>query len=56
MLTGLLYCGCCGNRLCYSHNTTHRKLADGTEKDYEITIYWRITADQFLGKKTEASA
>jgi len=26
------------------------------KKDYEITIYWRMTADQFLGKKTEASA
>lgn len=39
MLTGLLYCGCCGNRLCYSHNTTHRKLADGTEK---VTCFWGI--------------
>ena len=39
MLTGLLYCGCCGNRLCYSHNTTHRKLADGTEKVYNRNLY-----------------
>ena len=39
MLTGLLYCGCCGNRLCYSHNTTHRKLADGTEKVYDRNLY-----------------
>ena len=26
------------------------------KKDYEIIIYWRMNADQFLGKKTEASA
>ena len=39
MLNGLLYCGCCGNRLCYSHNTTHRKLADGTEKVYNRNLY-----------------
>ena len=39
MLTGLLYCGSCGNRLCYSHNTTHRKLADGTEKVYDRNLY-----------------
>ncbi len=26
------------------------------KKDYEITIYWRMTAEQFLGRKTEASA
>ena len=34
------------------------QLVDRIEvkKDYEITIYWRMTADQFLGKKTEASA
>ena len=34
------------------------ELVDRIEvkKDYEITIYWRMTADQFLGKKTEASA
>jgi len=23
---------------------------------YDITIHWRMTAEQFLGKKTEASA
>ena len=39
MLTGLLYCGSCGNRLCYSHNTTHRKLADGTERVYDRNLY-----------------
>lgn len=34
------------------------ELVDRIEvkKDYEITIYWRMTADQFLGKKTEARA
>ena len=24
LLTGLIFCGYCGNRLCYSHNKTHR--------------------------------
>jgi hypothetical protein len=23
---------------------------------YDITIHWRMTAEQFLGRKTEASA
>ena len=34
------------------------ELVDRIEmkKDYEITIYWRMTAEQFLGKKNEASA
>jgi len=33
------------------------QLVDRIEvkKDYEITIYWRMTAEQFLGKKNEAS-
>ena len=39
LLTGLIFCGCCGNRLSYAHNTTHRKLADGTEKFYERNLY-----------------
>ena len=34
------------------------QLVDRIEvkKDYEITIYWRMTAEQFFGKKNEASA
>ena len=39
LLTGLIFCGYCGNRLCYSHNKTHRKLADGTEKVYDRHLY-----------------
>ena len=39
LLTGLIFCGYCGNRLCYSHNKTHRKLADGTEKFYDRHLY-----------------
>ncbi|MBQ8162691.1 MAG: zinc ribbon domain-containing protein [Clostridia bacterium] len=39
LLTGLIYCGACGNRLCYTHNTTHRKLADGTPRVYERGLY-----------------
>ncbi len=34
------------------------ELVDRIEvkKDYEITIFWHMTAEQFLGKKTEESA
>ena len=39
LLTGLLFCGECGSRLCYNHNTTRRKLADGTERVYERDLY-----------------
>ena len=41
----------------HDHEEVIAKLVDRIEvkKDYEITIYWRMTADQFLGKKTEAS-
>ena len=39
LLTGLIFCGYCGNRLCYSHNKTHRKLANGTEKVYDRHLY-----------------
>ena len=39
LLTGLIFCGHCGNRLSYAHNTTHRKLADGTEKVYDRNLY-----------------
>ena len=39
LLTGLLFCGECGSRLCYSHNTTRRKLADGTLRVYDRDLY-----------------
>ena len=44
-----------------SYEAKHMLIAElvdriEVKKDYEITIYWRMTADQFLGKKTEASA
>ncbi len=39
LLTGLLFCGECGSRLCYNHNTTRRKLADGSIKIYERDLY-----------------
>ena len=39
LLTGILYCGECGNRMCYTHNTTKRKLADGTVRIYERDLY-----------------
>ena len=39
LLTRLIFCGYCGNRLCYSHNKTHRKLASGTERVYERQLY-----------------
>lgn len=44
-----------------SYEAKHMVIAElfdriEVKKNYEITIYWRMTADQFLGKKTEASA
>lgn len=39
LLTGLLFCGECGSRLCYSHNRTTRKLADGTIRVYDRDLY-----------------
>lgn len=39
LLTGLLFCGECGSRLCYSHNMTTRKLADGTIRVYDRDLY-----------------
>ena len=39
LLTGLLFGGECGSRLCYSHNTTRRKLADGTLRVYDRDLY-----------------
>ena len=39
LLSGLIFCADCGSRLTFSHNTTRRKLADGTEKFYERDCY-----------------
>ena len=39
LLTGILYCGSCGERLCFNHNTTVRTLADGTRRSYERDLY-----------------
>ncbi|MBR0514846.1 MAG: zinc ribbon domain-containing protein [Clostridia bacterium] len=39
LLTGLLFCGECGSRLCYNHNRKTKKLADGTERLYESNVY-----------------
>ena len=39
LLTGLLFCGECGSRLCYSHNTTRKKMADGSIKAYDRDTY-----------------
>lgn len=39
LLTGLLFCGDCGERLCYNHNTTVKTLADGTKRTYERDLY-----------------
>ena len=39
LLTGLLFCGECGSRLCYSHNRTTRARADGTVRVYDRDLY-----------------
>ena len=39
ILTGILFCGSCEERLCYNHNTTVRTLADGTKRAYERNVY-----------------
>ena len=44
-----------------SYEAKHMVIAQPVDrievkKDYDITIYWRMTAEQFLGKKNEASA
>ena len=39
LLTGLLYCADCGSKLCFSHNTTRRQLADGTLRLHERDLY-----------------
>lgn len=39
LLTGILFCGSCGGRLCFNHNRTTRKLADGTRRTYERDVY-----------------
>lgn len=39
LLTGILFCGSCGERLCFNHNTTVKALADGTKRSYERDVY-----------------
>lgn len=39
LLSGLIFCADCGSRLTFSHNTTRRKLADGTVRLYERDCY-----------------
>lgn len=39
LLSGVLFCANCGERMCYAHNTTKRKLADGTIRVYERDMY-----------------
>lgn len=39
LLTGVLFCGSCGERMCFNHNRTIRSLADGTKKSYERDVY-----------------
>ncbi len=39
LLSGLLYCADCGTRLYFSHNTTTKKMADGTKRKYERDMY-----------------
>lgn len=39
LLTGILYCGSCGCRMCFNHNRTTKRLADGTQKTYERDVY-----------------
>ncbi len=39
LLTGLLYCAECGSKLCFTHNTTRRALADGNVRVHERDLY-----------------
>jgi len=39
LLSGLLYCADCGTKLYFSHNTTTKKMADGTKRKYERDMY-----------------
>ena len=39
LLTGVLFCGSCGKRLCYNRNTTVKTLADRTKRAYERVVY-----------------
>ena len=34
LLSGVLYCAECGSKMCYAHNVTRKKLADGTIREY----------------------
>ena len=39
LLTGILFCGSCGGRMCFNHNSTVKYLADGTKRAYERDVY-----------------
>lgn len=39
LLTGILFCGSCGGRMCFNHNRTVKRLADGTKRAYERDVY-----------------
>ena len=39
LLTGIIFCGHCGNRLCYNHQHDVRKKADGTDVVYDYETY-----------------
>jgi DNA invertase Pin-like site-specific DNA recombinase len=39
LLSGILYCGHCGSRLCYNYQRDVRKRADGTTAVYEYEVY-----------------
>ncbi|MBR4457347.1 MAG: recombinase family protein [Clostridia bacterium] len=39
LLSGVLYCGHCGSRLCFNHQHTQRMRADGSLVDYEYETY-----------------
>ena len=39
LLSGLIYCGHCGYKLCYCHHVERRKLSDGTLRIYESELY-----------------
>lgn len=39
LLTGIVYCACCGGRLTYNHFIQKRMLADGTLRQYDREVY-----------------
>ena len=52
LLSGVLYCGHCGSRLCFNHQHSLRERADGSKVDYEYKVHikFRISLEQYLGK------